>query len=66
MPTKTETATLDCTGGWYTEQEWQGVSVGDLLAQAGILDTADSLTVRAVAGLPTVPLSVSRLFNFHS
>ncbi len=24
-------ATLDCTGGWYTVQEWQGVRIGDLL-----------------------------------
>lgn len=50
LPTKTEIATLDCTGGWYTVQEWQGVSLGDLLAQAGVLDSADSITVRAVSG----------------
>lgn len=24
-------ATLDCTGGWYTEQSWQGIRVGRLL-----------------------------------
>lgn len=23
---------LDCTSGWYTEQEWEGVAVGDLLS----------------------------------
>lgn len=50
MPTNTETATLDCTGGWYTVQEWQGVSLGDLLAQAGVKGGADSVTVRAVSG----------------
>src|SRR5439155_27081215 len=25
------TATLDCTGGWYSAQEWHGVRVGQLL-----------------------------------
>jgi DMSO/TMAO reductase YedYZ molybdopterin-dependent catalytic subunit len=27
-------ATLDCTGGWYSEQSWQGIRVGELLAHA--------------------------------
>jgi len=27
----TESALLDCTSGWYTEQRWSGVRVGDLL-----------------------------------
>ncbi|HET7397638.1 MAG TPA: molybdopterin-dependent oxidoreductase [Intrasporangium sp.] len=26
-----QTAVLDCTGGWWTEQEWSGVRVADLL-----------------------------------
>ena len=50
LPTQTQTATLDCTGGWYTEQEWQGISLADLLEQAGVQDSADSITVRAVSG----------------
>lgn len=50
MPARTETATLDCTGGWYTVQAWQGVRLGDVLAQAGVKETADSVTVRAVSG----------------
>ncbi|GAB7094334.1 hypothetical protein JCM30237_14860 [Halolamina litorea] len=29
-------ATLDCTSGWYTVQNWRGVRVGDLLAAAGV------------------------------
>lgn len=29
-------ATLDCTSGWYTIQDWEGVRVGDLLAAAGV------------------------------
>lgn len=27
-------ATLDCTGGWYSEQEWHGIPVTELLARA--------------------------------
>lgn len=30
-PDATEEAILDCTSGWYTEQEWRGVAVGDVL-----------------------------------
>ncbi|WP_144925683.1 molybdopterin-dependent oxidoreductase [Halorubrum salsamenti] len=31
-------ALLDCTSGWYTVQEWDGIRVGDLLDAAGELD----------------------------
>lgn len=27
-------ASIDCTGGWYATQRWQGVRVGDILEQA--------------------------------
>lgn len=30
------TATLDCTGGWYTTQVWQGIRLADLLTKAEI------------------------------
>jgi DMSO/TMAO reductase YedYZ molybdopterin-dependent catalytic subunit len=43
-------ATLDCTGGWYTDQIWQGVPLGVLLAFAEPLPTAQSVTVRSVTG----------------
>ena len=36
-------ATLDCTGGWYTEQVWRGIPVAWLLAEAG--PTADATAV---------------------
>jgi len=29
-------ATLDCTGGFYSTQHWQGISVGDLLDHADV------------------------------
>ncbi|MCB0034778.1 MAG: molybdopterin-dependent oxidoreductase [Anaerolineales bacterium] len=44
------TAILDCTGGWYTEQLWSGVSLGELLAQAGLTAEAQSVTIRAISG----------------
>jgi DMSO/TMAO reductase YedYZ molybdopterin-dependent catalytic subunit len=37
-----ETAVLDCTGGWYSEQVWRGVRVGHLLAAAGLEGAADA------------------------
>lgn len=44
------TAALDCTGGWYSVQHWRGVSVGELLARAGVLLPAASITFEAVSG----------------
>lgn len=46
----TRTVTLDCTGGWYSHQEWRGVPVGRLLARTGINERARSITVTAISG----------------
>ena len=35
LPQRTVRAVLDCTGGWYSEQEWRGVAVADLALPAG-------------------------------
>jgi len=43
-------AALDCTGGWYSVQRWRGVAVGELLARAGVLPAAASVTFEAVSG----------------
>jgi DMSO/TMAO reductase YedYZ molybdopterin-dependent catalytic subunit len=43
-------AILDCTGGWYTEQDWSGVAVAVLLEQAGVREGARSVLVRSVTG----------------
>lgn len=40
IPTEVQTVTIDCTGGWYSTQEWQGIRVADLLDQAGVVDGA--------------------------
>ncbi|MEF8812886.1 MAG: molybdopterin-dependent oxidoreductase [Halovenus sp.] len=48
LPTGAESeALLDCTSGWYTVQDWQGVRVGDLLAAADA--SADARYVRFVS-----------------
>ena len=44
------TATLDCTGGWYTTREWQGIPVPELLARAGLKPGAGSITIRSHSG----------------
>ena len=40
-------AVLDCTSGWYSEQEWEGVPVAALLRVTG---TAQSLVVTSATG----------------
>jgi DMSO/TMAO reductase YedYZ molybdopterin-dependent catalytic subunit len=40
-------AVLDCTGGWYAEQDWTGVPVSSLLRDRG---DARSLLVRSATG----------------
>ena len=44
------TATIDCTGGWYSTQEWSGVPVAELLNMARPTARASSLTVTSVTG----------------
>ncbi len=44
------TETIDCTGGWYSTQEWIGVNLGRLLDMAGVKPSARSVTVEAVSG----------------
>ncbi len=43
-------AILDCTGGWYSEQDWSGTALADLLDRAGIRDGARSVEVVGVTG----------------
>lgn len=46
LPMETVEATLDCTSGWYSTQEWKGVRLDQLL---GKVDAA-SVEVRSVTG----------------
>jgi DMSO/TMAO reductase YedYZ molybdopterin-dependent catalytic subunit len=43
-------ATVDCTGGWYSTQWWQGVSLARLLERAGMTEAAQSISIRSVTG----------------
>jgi len=43
-------ATLDCTGGWYSEQEWSGVRLRVLLGPALPKEGARSIEVRSITG----------------
>jgi hypothetical protein len=44
------TAVIDCTGGWYSEQVWEGLVVGRLLSLASPTVDAISVTFEAVSG----------------
>ena len=44
------TAVLDCTGGWFSIQEWEGVPLKNVLQAAGVEPGAGSITVRSVTG----------------
>jgi DMSO/TMAO reductase YedYZ molybdopterin-dependent catalytic subunit len=41
-------ATLDCTGGWYSTQAWQGVRLVDLLEQAEVQGEAIGILLKGV------------------
>ena len=43
------TATLDCTGGWYTTQIWRGIRLADLLNQAGLREQAAAVVLKGVS-----------------
>lgn len=54
-------ALLDCTGGWYSVQDWQGVQVGRLLARAGVLPVASAVSFQSVTGYRwSLPLGEAR------
>ncbi len=44
------TATLDCTGGWYTVQDWSGVRLSDVLTLASPVEDAASVVIESATG----------------
>ena len=46
----TERALLDCTSGWYSEHDWRGVRVGDLLDTVEPTDEARWVRFHSVTG----------------
>jgi len=54
-------ALLDCTSGWYSDHDWQGIRVGDLLAIAELTDDARWVRFRSITGYRwSLPLSEAR------
>ena len=54
-------ALLDCTSGWYSEHDWQGVRVGDLLDATEPAEGAAWVQFRSVTGYRwSLPLSEAR------
>ncbi|HUY98805.1 MAG TPA: molybdopterin-dependent oxidoreductase [Thermomicrobiaceae bacterium] len=49
-PSSTSRAVLDCTGGWYTEQDWSGVPLSVVLERAGVDPAARSVVVCSATG----------------
>jgi DMSO/TMAO reductase YedYZ molybdopterin-dependent catalytic subunit len=51
LPHERFTAVLDCTSGWYSEQQWHGVRLSALLAAVGMPDGGwRSVEVRSATG----------------
>ena len=50
LPATDRDAVLDCTGGWWTEQRWRGVTLGALLARHGVRATARRVDVVSLTG----------------
>jgi len=59
LSTSEVTATLDCTGGWYTVQTWRGVRLTNLLSQAKIHPEAVGIILRGVADY-TAPFTLAQ------
>jgi hypothetical protein len=49
-PSSTRSATLDCTLGWASTQDWRGVSVAKLLERAGAGGDARQVTCHGLTG----------------
>jgi DMSO/TMAO reductase YedYZ molybdopterin-dependent catalytic subunit len=50
MPFTERDAILDCTGGWWTEQRWRGVTLADLLTRHGVRASAERVEVVSQTG----------------
>ncbi len=50
LPPREASVVLDCTGGWWSEQRWSGVSLIDVLARCGMSEAATRVEVISVTG----------------
>ena len=53
------TATLDCTGGWYTVQTWRGIPLVELLSQAQTRTDAAGIILRGLQDY-TAPFTLAQ------
>ena len=57
----TITATIDCTNGWYSVQEWTGIPLIDLLEEARSKDNITGVRLTSITGYNhTYPLAEAR------
>ncbi len=50
LPRREASVVLDCTGGWWSEQVWSGVSLMEMLARTGMSEAATRVEVISVTG----------------
>lgn len=50
LPSTERVAVLDCTGGWWTDQRWRGVTLADLLDGRGVRASAWRVDVISLTG----------------
>jgi hypothetical protein len=50
IPRREASVVLDCTGGWWSEQLWSGVSLIDVLARCGMTEAATRVEVISLTG----------------
>ena len=50
FPRREASVVLDCTGGWWSEQRWSGVSLSDVLARCGMNEAATRVEVISITG----------------
>jgi DMSO/TMAO reductase YedYZ molybdopterin-dependent catalytic subunit len=50
LPQRETSAVLDCTGGWWSEQSWSGIGLGDVLAASRVARSATHVEVISVTG----------------
>ena len=50
FPRREASVVLDCTGGWWSEQRWSGVSLIDVLARCGMSEAATRVELISLTG----------------
>ncbi len=50
QPMITTSVTLDCTGGWYKQVHWEGISVAHLLDLAGLVEASRYVSFQSLTG----------------